>query len=276
MMKHMSFIGIVIVTALCLLPFGGGGNGLIAQPSYKSITVKNGGTIRGTVLLSGETKKIPEMEIPKDAEICGVRTPSPRLVVGPAKGVQYAVISLEGITEGKTHSRSKTRIVIDQRKCQYEPHVTILPIGEEPEIVNSDRILHNVHAYDLNGSQTTLFNIAQPIKGQRTPIKASMFKKPGLVLLTCDAGHPWMSAYIVVAEHPYYAVTDRTGSFVLDNIPPGSYTLRMWHEGVAVTKTDLERGKPVRYYFEAPYEERTGVIVEPGKTIEVNFDLTLR
>jgi hypothetical protein len=144
------------------------------------------------------------------------------------------------------------------------------------EIVNNDPVLHNVHTYSTREKHRTIFNIAQPIKGQRTPIRPTLFKTRGIVMATCDAGHPWMSAYIVLADHPYYAVTDANGKYTLDNVPPGTYRLKMWHEGVAATRVEMENGKPKLYEYEEPYELVQEVTVTEGGKVEVNFDLALR
>jgi hypothetical protein len=253
----------------------GRGSYLFAQFSYKEVEVKNGGTIHGVVRLHGDTKAIGSLEITKDPAICGRKKPSPRLVVGPRGGVQNAVVFLEAIGEGKKIDKTTNRI-LNQHTCEYEPHVSILPFGQPLEIVNSDPILHNVHAYDLQAESRSLFNIAQPIKGQHSAVRATQFTHPGFVLATCDAGHPWMSAYIVVAEHPYYAVTDSKGAFVLPNVPPGSYKMKMWHEGVTIVKTETENGKPKKYYFEEPYLIEKDVHVPPNGDVDVDFELTLR
>jgi hypothetical protein len=144
------------------------------------------------------------------------------------------------------------------------------------EIVNSDATLHNVHTFMPGQEERTLFNIAQPVKGFKYPVKSQQFQTPGMYPATCDAGHPWMSAYIVVAGHPYYAVTDADGRFTLTNVPPGTYRLKMWHEGVAVTRTAMERGKAKAYTFEAPYEEVQEVTVGPSGNVMVDFSLVLR
>jgi hypothetical protein len=190
--------------------------------------------------------------------------------------VQDAIVWLEGITEGKKKSGGSKQLVLDQFKCRYIPHVLVLPLGASLDIVNSDPILHNVHTYDAEEKGKTLFNIAQPIKGQRTTLGHTLFKKPGLFLATCDAGHPWMSAYIMVAEHPYYALTDAQGRFVLENVPPGRYKIKMWHEGVAIAKTEMENGKPKAYRYEEPYEEEQEVTVSPLGTVSVTFSFELR
>jgi hypothetical protein len=140
-------------------------------------------------------------------------------------------------------------------------------------ISNSDPVLHNVHAHTCDSQRKTLFNIAQPLVGQRTPIAAEKLATPGFYALSCEAGHPWMSGYLVVADHAYYTVTGADGSFALDDVPPGKYTLRMWHEGVRVRSyvASLQR-----YEFEADYEAAQEVQVKPGGESRAEFSLALR
>ena len=256
--------------------FGGRGGESFAQSSYKEVVVQSGGTIRGSVRLACDLPKKMQLAVTKDPNYCGVNKSSPRLRVGKAKGVQDAIVWLEGIPEGKKRNDGDKQLVLDQRKCEYNPHVVLLPLGSALTIVNSDPILHNVHAYDEANDGKTLFNIAQPIKGQRTTVKQTQFKKPGLYVATCDAGHPWMNAYVMVSDHPYYAVTGVNGDFVLDNVPPGTYKLKMWHEGVAVVKTEMENGKPKAYRYESAYDEEREVTVTANGKIDVEFPLTLR
>lgn len=245
------------------------------QLVYKETKVMNAGTIHGQVRLQGDASGIAKMQITKDEAYCGTMRLSPRLQVGGGRGVKNAVIFLEGITQGKKVTGS-IKPSVNQSKCEYLPHVTIAPVGAQLEIVNSDPILHNVHAYEGEARVKTIFNIAQPIRGQRTSIKQMQLSKPGLVVLTCDAGHPWMSAYIVVAEHPYFVVSDSKGNFLLNEVPPGSYKIKMWHEGILVTSEQLEKGKVSRYFFENPYEVVKEVTVPANGGVKVDFDMTLR
>ena len=251
-----------------------GGRALHAQSSnYREVTVSSGGIVCGSVRLACELPRKLQLAITKDANYCGVNKTLPRLRIGKDKGVQDAIVWLEGIAEGKVRRDADKQLVLDQLKCEYRPHILLLPFGSSLNIVNSDPILHNVHAYH---DDKTLFNIAQPIKGQRTTVKQTQFKKPGLYSAACDAGHPWMSAYVMVSEHPYYALTDANGSFVLDNIPPGKYNLRMWHEGVAVVKKEMENGRPKAFRYEAPYEATKEVVVPANGKVEIEFPLSLR
>ncbi len=267
----------VFPTAIfCLALFGGRGGELQAQVKYKEVAVTNGGTVRGSVRLEGEIPRKLQLIVSKDAKYCGVNKSLPRLRVGKTMGVQDAIVWLEDVSEGKRMASGNKQLNLDQFKCEYKPHVLLLPYGSSLDIVNSDPILHNVHAYDEGDAGRTLFNIAQPIKGQRTTVKQTQFKKPGLYSATCDAGHPWMNAYIMVTGHPYYALTDVNGNFILENVPPGTYKLKMWHEGVAVVKTEMENGKPKAYHYEPPYEEVKEVTVSANGKVDVEFPLALR
>jgi plastocyanin len=243
-----------------------------AATPYKSITVKDGGTISGVVKLEGVAPKLETFDVQKDNDWCGKKKSLPRLVLGKNNGVRNTVISLEGIQQG-VRFESKAKAILEQKRCEYQPHVVLLPSGANLEIVNNDAVLHNVHAFDAQAK--TMFNIAQPVKGLRFPVKSSQFKAGEIYETTCDAGHPWMSAYVVVAEHPYYAVTDAEGKFELRNVPPGTYKLKMWHEGVNTTRVEMENGKPKLYTFEKPYEEIQEVTVSASGSVSVDFKLAL-
>jgi len=245
---------------------------LNAQSSYKEIEVTGGGTINGSVRISGGASKAEKLDVTKDKTLCGSVKVSPRMVVGKSGGVRNAVVYLDGITEGKKLPPIP-KVLLNQQKCEYEPHVTLVPLGTQLEIVNSDPILHNVHGY--YGTRSA-FNIAQPIKGQRTTIKQTMLAKPGTIALSCDAGHPWMSGFVFVVPHPYYAITDKDGNYRIENIPPGKYILKMWHEGVAVVEKEAEKEKVSKYIFEEPYEMTKEITVTSGSAVPVDFDLVLR
>ena len=112
---------------------------------------------------------------------------------------------------------------LDNRKCAFVPHVLAASIGETLEMHNEDPFLHDAHAW--LGTET-LFNLAIP-KGRTV---RRVLDRPGVVHVNCNVRHTWMHAYLFVTEHPYHAVTDGRGQFVLDDVPPGVHTITVWHE----------------------------------------------
>ena len=119
------------------------------------------------------------------------------------------------------------------------PHVSAVMAGAKVRIRNSDPILHNTHGFL---DRLTVFNIALPTKDQVVDI-TQRIKKPGVVEVVCDA-HTHMRAWIVVRDNPYFAVSDDSGQFRIDEIPPGRYRVTAWHEGWVVTGKDKD-GRPV-------------------------------
>lgn len=269
----MKSIGRFVLAAYCAILSV---SSLFAQASYRVVDVQEGGTIQGVVRLSGERSQTERMEITKDEKVCGTRKPSPRLTLGKNRGVRNGVVYLNDVARGKPMPRAGT-LTLDQRACEYVPHVLIAPIGTQLEIVNSDPVLHNVHTYLVGqAGMKSMFNIAQPVRGQRTAIPQTKLTIPGWYVATCDAGHPWMSASIIVSEHPYYTLTDIDGNFALKDVPPGEYDMTFWHEGVIVIGKELERGKVTKYRFEEPYSVTKKVMVAAGEILTVNFELALR
>ena len=188
--------------------------------AYEVVTVSDGGTIRGKVVYNGSvpTRKI----IPtKDRATCGGTRDEPEVVVGPDKGVQDAIVYLKDVQKGKAFQKPAKPPEIVNKDCVFVPRVQALPVGTIV-IVNSDPVMHNTHGFH---GKATVFNVALPMKGQRLE---RPLKKPGITRVECDA-HGWMLAWIYVADNPYYAVTQKDGTFSIPDVPPGSYTLVAWH-----------------------------------------------
>jgi hypothetical protein len=115
-------------------------------------------------------------------------------------------------------------VTLDQRGCQYHPHVFGIMAGQDLKIVNSDGTLHNIHALPKINAE---FNIGQPFPKMETVKK---FDKPELpVRFKCDV-HKWMGAYAGVFNHPFFATTNDQGTFEIKNLPAGNYILEAWHE----------------------------------------------
>jgi hypothetical protein len=186
------------------------------------------GVVTGTVRLAGTPPQRPPLPVFKNHEVCGSGVPDDRLVVGPGGGVRYAVVTVEGVSAGTKPERDTT-IILDNRDCRFQPHVQVAEVGQWLEIWNSDPLLHNA---DARIGNEPLFNVAlPPARRLRKPLA-----RPGLIAITCDVRHTWMSAFVDVATHPYHTVTDLYGAYEIRDLPPGSYTLRVWHEELG-TKT---------------------------------------
>ncbi|MFN0150378.1 MAG: carboxypeptidase regulatory-like domain-containing protein [bacterium] len=209
-----------VVAGTLLAALGGSS----AAHAYQEGTVQNPARCTGTIRLAGTLPALDQIIVDKDVTACGDTLESRALIVGSSKGVANAIVTIEGISAGKPIAAADS-FSIANRGCQYEPRVQVVPVGARIAVRNDDPILHNTHAYF--GDTQSLFNIALPI--QDLQVKKDL-SKAGLVRLECDAGHTWMRGYVLVSEHPYYAVTDESGAFAIDDVPPGTYSVKVWHE----------------------------------------------
>ena len=139
-----------------------------------------------------------------------------------------AVVYLEGSKKAAPLSKA----VVDQREMVFSPHVSVVTVGTTVEFPNNDTVFHNVYAY----YESKKFDLGMYPQGT---VKKVKLDKKGVVALLCNV-HSEMSAYIMVVDTPYYAVTDKEGKFHINNVPPGVYKLHVWHEsGVSYVK-DIE------------------------------------
>jgi len=198
------------------------------------------GSLVGTLRVSGDATARAPLPVHKHYEVCGDSVPDDRLVVGPGGGLRYAVVTVEGVRGGRKPERDAT-LVLDNRACRFEPHVQVAEVGQWLEIRNSDPILHNA---DARLGEETLFNLPLPPGRQvRKPLG-----RPGLISFDCNVRHTWMRAYVAVADHPYHTVTDAYGDYEIGDLPPGTYTMRIWHEelGTKEQPVVIEPGRAVR------------------------------
>lgn len=142
----------------------------------------------------------------------------------------------------------KTPLPIDQVKRTYVPHVLAVLVGSELEFLNSDdNDLHNIHASQAGKK---LFNFGIP---PRQKIRR-ILKQEGIVTLLCDV-HPEMSAFVVVTQNPFFAKPDEKGNYTIENVPPGTYTLKTWHEKLKPESREVKvsEGSKARFDFELRY-----------------------
>jgi plastocyanin len=188
------------------------------------------GVIRGVVSFTGpvDAQKLP---VTIDQYICGKEKASEKLVVGRQRGVKNAVVWLRTPPTGAAWPSAPVKVEMDQKECVFVPRVVLVPAGGTVEFLNSDRLLHNLHSAS---KENPTFNRTQP-RGRAIPIA---FAKPEIVRVTCDL-HSWMQAWVVVADHPFYAVTGDAGEFELPNVPPGTYTVQIWQETLGITSREV-------------------------------------
>jgi hypothetical protein len=146
------------------------------------------------------------------------------LVVGPGNGLQNAFVYVKDGLGNRRFPVPTEPIVLDQQGCRYMPHVIGIQVGQPLEVRNSDPTLHNVHAVPKVNKE---FNFGQPTKGMTS---TRSFEQPEVMVpFRCDV-HGWMNAYAGVVAHPFFAVSAADGSFEIKGLPPGTYTLEVWHE----------------------------------------------
>lgn len=228
-------LGLLFFTLLALSPSG--------LSAYEGEAVNNGGTIFGVVKFKGAAPPPKKLQITKDKEVCGKNPKSDPSLIVSGGNVVNAVAYITDIKKGEKMEPQKA--TLDQRGCEYHPHVLAFPVGSSVEVLNSDGILHNIHSYS---QKNTPFNMAQPKFRKTLSVKMD---KPEIVNVKCDV-HNWMNGWLFAAENPYYSITGNTGTFRLTNVPPGTYTLEVWHEtlGKQTKKVTVKPKEEVKVTFE--------------------------
>jgi plastocyanin len=185
-------------------------------------TLALAGSINGRVLLAGPVPPEHKVDVTIDQYLCGTQKEAQDLVVSPRREVANAVAWIENPPPGAAWPAGENKTTIDQNGCLFAPRVAIVAAGGTVDFLNSDRLLHNVHARPKLNEP---FNRTQP----RNRTVSVSFSKAEIVRVDCDL-HSWMTAWVVVAPHPYYAVTRADGQFTFEGLPPGAYRVRIWHE----------------------------------------------
>lgn len=200
------------------------------------------GEVTGKVAFTGTAPAAATIDMNADPYCAGQHSEpvmTEEVVVNDGTLQNVFVYVKEGL-EGKTFDTPTAPVILDQKGCHYTPHVFGVQVNQGVEIVNSDSTLHNVHGMPKESKE---FNLGMPIQGMKLTRK---FDKPEvMVKFKCDV-HPWMNAYAGVLTHPFYAVTGKEGTFKLENLPAGDYTIEAWHEkyGTQTQKVTVDESGP--------------------------------
>jgi plastocyanin len=192
-------------------------------------------SIKGNVVFAGAPPAPKKLAVTIDQYVCGKEKDAEELVVSPQKGIRNVVVWLQNPPQAAKWDPPSAPVAIDQKECVFTPRIVLVPAGGTVDFLNSDRLLHNLHATPKTGNPA--FNRAQP-KGRTIPIT---FSTPEIIPVNCDL-HSWMRAWVVVMDHPFYAVTNPAGEFVLTNVPPGKFVLQVWHETLGRTSKEVTVG----------------------------------
>jgi plastocyanin len=176
------------------------------------------GEVKGRVRYGGTPPPPASQPVTKDRGACGESAPDESLVVssGGLANVVVRIVAPGAPVEPRA-------LTLDQRGCRFVPHVQAAPAGSTVALLNGDPILHNVHGWT---GVATAFNVPMPNPGQRVERPLA---RPGPVRVGCDV-HAWMSAWILVVDTPFHAVSDGEGRFAIQGVPPGRHTAIAWHE----------------------------------------------
>ncbi|MGA7313693.1 MAG: carboxypeptidase regulatory-like domain-containing protein [Silvibacterium sp.] len=146
---------------------------------------------------------------------------------GKVSGVSgESVVYVEAVA-GKTFPAPSQQVTMDQKGLMFVPHILAVQQGTTVQFLNSDSVAHNVFWISISGNKKLGHNLGTWPKGQKQAFK---FDNPGVVPLLCNV-HPEMAGYIIVSPTPYFAETDKSGEYKIENVPDGAYTVTAWHEG---------------------------------------------
>jgi len=182
-------------------------------------------TVSGVVRLEGATPELRVINMSSDP-ICMVEGPVPSevVLVGPDGGLANVFLYVREGFGDQIFAAPQTEVLLDQEGCRYRPHVVGVQVGQPLRVRNSDPGLHNVHALPSVNQE---FNFAQPLQGLEN---VRTFTQPEIAVpFRCEV-HGWMSAFVGVVPHPFFAVSAPDGSFEIAGLPEGTYTVEAWHE----------------------------------------------
>jgi hypothetical protein len=208
-------------------------------------------TLKGIVRIEGDVPKPKPISMAADPS-CAKQHRSAvftQEVMADAKGeLQNVVVFVSEGLGDRSFDPPTGAAVIQQKGCMYQPHVLAVRANQPLDVVNDDPTAHNIHPTPANNRE---WNKAEP---PGSKLEEAFAREEIAIPVKCNV-HPWMHSYVAVFKHPYFAVTGQNGSFDLSNLPPGTYTIKAWHEKLGTSTQTITIGanetKEINFVFKA-------------------------
>jgi plastocyanin len=207
--------------------------------------------VTGKVTLQGQPMKgkmINMSSEPGCAKLYSTPPTTEDVVVGPGGGLKNVVVYVSAGSPEQSGPPAQP-VSVEQKGCRFAPHIVVMQANQEVRVVNEDATTHNIHPL---ASVNREWNKAQP--PGTAPLEET-FAREEFISVKCNI-HSWMHSYFVVLKTPYYSVSNENGTFTLENLPPGKYTVTAWHEvygkqtqEVTISGTETQ---PLNFIFKAP------------------------
>jgi plastocyanin len=204
---------------VCVIAFCGAGR-------VGDAPAASGASVTGVVKFKGTAEKPTRIDMSADPYCAKAHASAPTtedLVTDAGGGLENVVVYVSDGLGTTTFPIPDQPATMEQKGCQYKPHVLAMRAGQKLNVVNSDATTHNIHPSPNNNRE---WNVSQP---QGQPLEQVFAREEVAISVKCNI-HPWMKSYIAVVKNPYFAVTSKGGTFELKDLPPGNYTLQAWHE----------------------------------------------
>jgi len=227
--------------------------GIGGEKAYRPTALTGTGAIAGAITIQSAARD-SVVAVIRDANLCGDSAKVTETSAGATGGsLANVLVWVEGMASGKPLPEiRRERLTIEH--CRFEPRVLAVPTGTTINVMSRDRATFTSRFY-REGAGEPVDQIHTVDAGQVVPSE-KIADKAGLVEVR-STQHPWVRAYIGVFDHPYFAVTDARGVFTIDSLPPGTYTVKVWHERL-----------------DTPMEQR--VVVGPGGASRLDLALALK
>ena len=236
----MPTISLLVCSALMVFVAACGADQTPSFPTAPAGDATPAGSVNATASLSG--KIVFEGQVPKPGKIqmtadpyCAQHNQNPytETVKVSDGGLENAILYLSSGLEGNSFPTPSEPLLLDQRDCQYIPHVFTIQVNQPMQVKNSDKTAHNVHAWP---GKATPFNVGQPVQGMVFSAQFDQEEMP--VAIRCDI-HKWMNSYVGVFNHPFHTVSKAGGMYGM-KIPAGKYEVTAWHEEYGTQKAMVD------------------------------------